>query len=115
MAAGSDESCRAALEAMAAARPVIARRVGALPETVVDGETGLLVDGERPEDVATALATMLSDPSRARAMGEAGRRRAETEFSPERSVAIVERVYRDLLARRDLTQREQPVRRSPRR
>src|SRR5882724_6894228 len=39
MAAGSDESCRAALEAMAAARPVIARRVGALPETVVHGET----------------------------------------------------------------------------
>jgi L-malate glycosyltransferase len=103
MAAGSDESCRAALEAMAAARPVVARRVGALPETVVHGETGLLVDGERAEDVATALATMLADPSRARAMGEAGRRRAETEFSPERSVTIVERVYRDLLARRDLS------------
>ena len=45
MAAGSDESCRAALEAMAAGRPVVARAVGALPETVVDGETGLLVDG----------------------------------------------------------------------
>jgi glycosyltransferase involved in cell wall biosynthesis len=79
---------------------VVARRVGALPETVVDGETWLLVDGERPEDVAAALATMLADPARARAMGEAGRRRAETEFSPERSVAIVERVYRDELARR---------------
>jgi glycosyltransferase involved in cell wall biosynthesis len=101
MAAGSDESCRAALEAMAAARPVVARRVGALPETVVDGETGLLVGGERPEDVAAALATMLADPSRARAMGEAGRHRAETEFSPERSVTIVERVYRDLLLRRE--------------
>jgi len=115
MAAGSDESCRAALEAMAAARPVVARRVGALPETVVHGETGLLVDGERAEDVATALATMLADPSRARAMGDAGRRRAETEFSPERSVTIVERVYRDLLAPRDpgasrdrLARREQP-------
>ena len=101
MAAGSDESCRAALEAMAAARPVIARRVGALPETVVDGETGLLVDGERADDVAAAMATMLADPARARAMGEAGRRRAETEFSPERSVTIVERVYRDQLTRRE--------------
>jgi L-malate glycosyltransferase len=101
MAAGSDESCRAALEAMAAARPVVARRVGALPETVVHGETGLLVDGERAEDVATALAAMLADPARARTMGEAGRRRAEAEFSPERSVTIVERVYRDLLARRE--------------
>ena len=100
MAAGSDESCRAALEAMAAARPVVARRVGALPETVVDGETGLLVDGERPEDVAAALAHDARRPGPARAMGEAGRRRAETEFSPERSVTIVERVYRDLLLRR---------------
>jgi glycosyltransferase involved in cell wall biosynthesis len=98
MAAGSDESCRAALEAMAAARPVVARRVGALPETVVHGETGLLVDGDDAEAVAAALAAVLEDPARARAMGAAGRRRAKTEFSPERSVAIVERVYRDVAA-----------------
>src|SRR5262249_5147045 len=44
MGAGSDESCRAALEAMAAGRPVVAPRVGALGETVVDGQTGLLLD-----------------------------------------------------------------------
>lgn len=93
MAAGSDESCRAALEAMAAGRPVVARAVGALPETVVDGETGLLVGDESPRAVATALAAILADPARARAMGEAGRRRAAAEFSPERSVAIVEQVY----------------------
>ncbi len=100
MAAGSDDSCRAALEAMAAARPVVARRVGALPETVVHGETGLLVDDDRPESVAAALLTILADPERARAMGEAGRRRAETEFSPERSVTIVQQVYAALVGRR---------------
>ena len=102
MAAGSDESCRAALEAMAAARPVVARRVGALPETVVDGETG--PPGRRRAARRTSRRrwrTMLADPARARAMGEAGRRRAETEFSPERSATIVERVYRDLLLRRE--------------
>lgn len=97
MAAGSDESCRAALEAMAAGRPVVARRVGALPETVVHGETGLLVDDDRPESVAAALATLLGDRARARAMGLAGRRRAEAEFSPERSVVTVEAVYRTLV------------------
>jgi glycosyltransferase involved in cell wall biosynthesis len=97
MAAGSDDSCRAALEAMAAARPVVACRVGALPETVVDGETGLLVDGDRPEAVATALAAILRDRVRAQAMGRAGRRRAETEFNPDRAVAIVEQVYRRLV------------------
>lgn len=97
MAAGSDDSCRAALEAMAAARPVVGRRVGALPETIVDGETGLLVDEDRPEAVAAALAAILGDRARAQAMGRAGRRRAETEFSPDRSAAIVERVYRSLV------------------
>jgi glycosyltransferase involved in cell wall biosynthesis len=97
MAAGSDDSCRAVLEAMAAGRPVVARRVGALPETVAEGETGLLVGDDRPESVAAALETILTDPGRARAMGLAGRRRAETEFSPERSVGIVEAVYRTLL------------------
>jgi phosphatidylinositol alpha-1,6-mannosyltransferase len=97
MAAGSDDSCRAVLEAMAAARPVVARRVGALPETVLDGQTGLLIDDDRPESVATALAALLTDPARARAMGQAGRRRAETEFSPERSVVIVEAVYQTIV------------------
>jgi glycosyltransferase involved in cell wall biosynthesis len=96
MAAGSDDSCRAALEAMAAARPVVARRVGALPETIVHGETGLLVEEDRPEAVAAALAAILGDRDRARAMGRAGRERAATEFGTDRAVAIVEQVYRDL-------------------
>jgi starch synthase len=94
MAAGSDESCRAALEAMAAGRPVVARAVGALPETVVHGETGLQVEDDSAHGVARALEAILGDPARARAMGEQGRRRAAVEFSPERSVAIVEAVYR---------------------
>lgn len=96
MGAGSDESCRAALEAMAAGRPVVARRVGALPETVVDGDTGVLLDDDRPEHVAAALARVLGDRETARAMGHAGRRRAEDVFGAERAVDIVERVYRTL-------------------
>ena len=72
MGAGSDESCRAALEAMAAGRPVVARRVGALPEAIEHGVTGLLVDDERPESVEAALAALAGDPERARRMGEAG-------------------------------------------
>jgi glycosyltransferase involved in cell wall biosynthesis len=94
MGAGSDESCRAALEAMAAARPVVARRVGALPETVVDGETGVLLDDDNPEQVAAALGRLLTDRAVASSMGRAGRRRAEEEFSAERAVSIVEAVYR---------------------
>lgn len=96
MAAGSDESCRAVLEAMAAARPVVARRVGALPETVRHGETGLLVDDDRPAGVAAALLAILTDPERARAMGRAARHHAETEFHPDRAAAITSAVYEGL-------------------
>ena len=96
MAAGSDDSCRAALEAMAAGLPVVARRVGALPETVLHGETGFLLDDDTPDGVATALARVLADRERGRAMGLAGRRRVQEVFSPERSVETVERVYRSL-------------------
>ncbi len=97
MSAGSEDSCRAALEAMAAGRPVVARRVGALPETVVHGETGLLIEDDRPESVCAALATVLLAPERGRAVGAAGRQRAQDVFSPERSIDTVERVYRSLV------------------
>jgi len=96
LGAGSEESCRAALEAMAMRRPVVAARVGALPETVVDGETGRLVDCD-PEAVASALASVLAEPARARAMGEAGRRRVELHFTSEARAAAVERVYARVL------------------
>ena len=93
MGAGSDESCRAALEAMAAGRPVIGRRVGALPETVLHGVTGLLVDDDRPESVAAALRTLVAEPERAAAMGRAGRERARARYGSDAHAARVEAVY----------------------
>jgi glycosyltransferase involved in cell wall biosynthesis len=63
----------------------------------VDGETGLLIGDASPEALADALVAILGDPARARAMGAAGRERAATEFSPDRSVTIVEAVYRRLV------------------
>ena len=101
MGPGSDESCRAALEAMAAGRPVVARRLGALPDAIIHGSTGLLVDGEEPEAVEAALRALLADPGLAKAMGQAGRRRAEECFSPERHAADVEAIYLSVLARRE--------------
>ncbi len=100
MAAGSDESCRAALEAMAAGRPVVARAVGALPETVAHGRTGVLVEDDRPESVARSLRALLADAEQARAMGEAGRQRAIERHSPERHAERMESIYFQLLARR---------------
>jgi len=100
MGAGSDESCRAALEAMAAGRPVVGRRVGALPEAVVHGVTGLLVDDDRPESVAAALSALVAEPERAAAMGQAGRERARALFGAEAHAAQVERIYRTVVRRR---------------
>jgi glycosyltransferase involved in cell wall biosynthesis len=99
MGAGSDESCRAALEAMAAGRPVLAARVGALPDAVLHGETGLLLDEPSPGAVADSLARLLSNPGEARAMGEAGRRRALDLFTSERHAAVTEAMYLETLGR----------------
>jgi glycosyltransferase involved in cell wall biosynthesis len=99
MGAGSDDSCRAALEAMAAGRPVLAARVGALPDAVVHGETGLLLDEPTPAAVSASLERLLSAPSEARAMGEAGRRRALFLFTGERHAEAMEALYLETIRR----------------
>jgi len=62
------------LEASACGVPVVAGRSGGAPESVVDGETGLVVDGEDVGAVATAVGDLLADPARAARMGAAGRK-----------------------------------------
>ena len=71
----------AALEAMGAGAPVVASRTGGLPETVVDGETGFLVKPGDPAALADAVLRVLSDEALGARMGQAGRRRAESEFN----------------------------------
>jgi phosphatidyl-myo-inositol dimannoside synthase len=65
------------IEASACGRPIVVGDSGGARETVIDGETGLLVDGSDVEQVADAVADLLSDPERARRMGAAGRERVE--------------------------------------
>jgi glycosyltransferase involved in cell wall biosynthesis len=74
----------AMLEAMLAAKPVVAARAGSAPELVADGETGLLVPADDPEALADAVGALLADPGRAEAMGRAGLRRASSTFSVAR-------------------------------
>ncbi|WP_433255273.1 glycosyltransferase family 4 protein [Streptosporangium sp. CA-135522] len=61
------------LEASASGLPVVAGSSGGAPDAVLQGETGLVVDGASPAEVAGALIGLLADPARARAMGERGR------------------------------------------
>jgi glycosyltransferase involved in cell wall biosynthesis len=98
---GSEESCRAVLEAMAVGRAVVAAPVGAVPEIVVDGETGWLVEPE-PDAVAARLEAVLRDRAAARRLGGAARRRVETLFTPSRRAALVEAVYASVLAKEAL-------------
>jgi glycosyltransferase involved in cell wall biosynthesis len=79
-----------ALEAMSVALPVVATNVDGVPEAVADGETGLLVQPADPEAMAEAIGRLLSEPDTRAAMGAAGRRRAETEFSVDRMLDAVE-------------------------
>jgi phosphatidylinositol alpha-1,6-mannosyltransferase len=65
------------IEAAACARPVVVGDSGGAPESVVDGETGIVVDGRDVDEVADAMGGLLADPARARRMGEAGRARVE--------------------------------------
>jgi phosphatidyl-myo-inositol dimannoside synthase len=62
------------LEASATGVPVVAGRSGGAPETVLDGETGWVVDGTDVDEIATAISEILADPERAAKMGAAGRR-----------------------------------------
>jgi glycosyltransferase involved in cell wall biosynthesis len=86
-----------ALEAMACGLPVVASRVGGLPEIVVDGETGLLVPPGDAPAMVLALVTLASDRERAREMGSAGRARIEALFSEQRMLERVEAVYNRVL------------------
>jgi glycogen synthase len=86
-----------ALEAALIARPVVATRVGGLPEVVVDGETGLLVPKDDTEALAGAIAFLLDHPQQAMSMGNAGRSRAKEVFSLARYVDDYDTLYRRLI------------------
>ena len=74
---------RVLVEAMACRKPVVAARAGGMQEVVVDGETGLLFDGDRPGELLDGLLTLCRSSSLRAEMGQAGRRRMERVFNQE--------------------------------
>ena len=90
----------ALLEAMAASRPIVASRVGGIPEIIEDGVEGFLVESMDVNGLAERCRRLIESPDVARKMGEQGRKRVESEFS---ATAMADRVvsdYKELLMSR---------------
>ena len=85
------------LEAMAAGKPIVASRVGGLPESVVQGETGFLVKPENADELAGSLLRLLDDPALCTRLGQAGKERVATHFSSHQMALQYETLYREQL------------------
>ncbi|HEV8385528.1 MAG TPA: glycosyltransferase [Candidatus Acidoferrales bacterium] len=87
----------AILEAMVMGRPVVATRVGGVPELVEDEKTGFLVPPGDASAMAKRIQQLLHDSALRRSMGDAGRLRAQRDFSPQRVQESLESLYDELL------------------
>jgi glycosyltransferase involved in cell wall biosynthesis len=92
------------LEAMAAAKPVVAFDVDGIPEAIVHGKTGLLVPHRDSRALASAIAQLLDDAPLRRRMGAAGRRRVEQSFDVRDMTQAFESLYETATGRRDEVQ-----------
>ncbi len=88
------------LEAMAAGLPIVASRVGGIPELVQDGTTGLLVPPQDPTALASAAVRLLRDRDEAGRLGAAAALRARERYSLRAVAARVDGLYRDILGRK---------------
>ncbi|NLG27895.1 MAG: glycosyltransferase, partial [Chloroflexi bacterium] len=89
------------LEAGASGLPVIATRHDGIPEVVLEGETGLLVDEGDVDGMARAMIRLAEDPELAARMGAAGRARIEAEFSMDRSIANLWKIIENAIEEYD--------------
>ncbi len=86
--------CLSILEAMYFGCPSVARRAGGIPEVVEDNVSGLLVSSDSPDALARAIESLIQEPNRRMAMGQAAQRRARDRFSAEVIVPRYEALYR---------------------
>jgi glycosyltransferase involved in cell wall biosynthesis len=96
---GNEGTPVSAIEALAAGRPVVATRVGGLPDVVRDGEDGFLVAPGAVDELAERLERLAADTELRRRMGEAGRDRVLPRYAVQRLIDDMDALYRSLLAR----------------
>jgi glycosyltransferase involved in cell wall biosynthesis len=92
--------CTSLMDAMAMKKAVVATRVGGVPEVVAEGVNGVLVPAKDPRALAQGIISLLKDPDRVKAMGEAGRRIAEEKFHVDIMVNKIEKLYQELLQKK---------------
>ena len=98
-----------AIEAMAARCPVVATRVGGIPDLIIDGETGFLVPPKNAEQLAAAVIHLLREPDVAHRVGQAARAVARERFSVERLIDDTEDLYEELLTEKGIVIGERDV------
>ena len=94
---GNEGTPVTAIEALASGCPVVATRVGGVPDVVTDGEDGFLVEPGDVEELAARLAQLANDPDLRGRMGAAGRERMRSRYAVDRLIDDIDRLYRDLL------------------
>jgi len=87
------------LEAMAASKPVIASRVGAIPSVIKDGENGLLVAAKDSEGLRNAIANLLSDPERRRRLGDQAHAWVSQNYTSEAMALKYREMYEEVLGK----------------
>jgi glycosyltransferase involved in cell wall biosynthesis len=99
--ASRSEACpNGVLEAMAAGLPIVATRVGGIPELIDAGRTGMLVDADDAGALATSVIDLMDRPDFAHHLGRAARERAERRFSLDQMIGSFERLYLSELEKR---------------
>lgn len=101
------ENLGGTIESLLMRRPTVATRVGGMPEAVIDGRTGLLVEPDDPESLAAAIIRLLEDRRLAHQLGSAGRRHMLSGFTLEHTVAALDEIMRRRMAARGPSKRRQ--------
>jgi glycosyltransferase involved in cell wall biosynthesis len=99
---GNEGTPVTAIEALAGGCPVVATRVGGVPDVVEDGVDGYLIEPAAVQELAARLAELARDPELRTRMGAAGRERMQSRYAVDRMVDDVDRLYRELLERKGI-------------
>ena len=91
------------IEAMMSAKPIISTAVGGIPDTIADGEDGLLIEGRACEALVGALMGLLEQPEKMKDFGLKARRKAIERYAPEKVLNQLEAVYAEIMERKGVS------------